>query len=108
MAGQELNMAGLVWKMYQPFVETLELVETTLIMPFHIIKPKLDVVPIPSQLSAFSELKFQNGKPMVGTFRPVQPLNGRQVYRSGCSMTVASATFLAVALATALGLSQPN
>lgn len=77
-------------------------------MPFHIIKAELNVPPIPPQLRAFSELKFQGGKPMVDTFRPVQPLNGRQVYRSGCSMTVASATFLAVALATALGLSQPN
>lgn len=67
--------------------------------------------PIPlsmDQLRAFSELNFQDGKPMVGTFRPVQPLNGRQVYRSGCSMTVASATLLAVALAAALGLSRPN
>lgn len=77
-------------------------------MPFQIINPKLLIPPIPPQLRAFSELKFQDGKPMVGTFRPVQPLNGRQVYRSGCSMTVASATFLAVALAAALGLSQPN
>lgn len=25
----ELNMAGLVWKMYQPFVEAWKLVETT-------------------------------------------------------------------------------
>lgn len=77
-------------------------------MPFHIIKPKLDVPPISPQLRAFSDLQFQDKKPMVGTFRPVQPLNGRQVYRSGCSMTIASVTFLAFALATALGLSQPN
>uniref|UniRef100_A0A667ZJ80 Carbonic anhydrase n=1 Tax=Myripristis murdjan TaxID=586833 RepID=A0A667ZJ80_9TELE len=35
------------------------------------------------QLRAFSELQFQDGKQMVDTFRPVQPLNGRLVYRSG-------------------------
>uniref|UniRef100_UPI0037E8C224 carbonic anhydrase 4a n=1 Tax=Semicossyphus pulcher TaxID=241346 RepID=UPI0037E8C224 len=67
--------------------------------------------PIPlsmDQLKAFSELKFPDGKPMVGTFRPVQPLNGRQVFRSGGALILASATLLMVAMATALGLSQPN
>ncbi|XP_057685099.1 carbonic anhydrase 4-like, partial [Corythoichthys intestinalis] len=35
------------------------------------------------QLSAFSQLRFPGGRPMVNTFRAVQPLNARQVYRSG-------------------------
>lgn len=67
--------------------------------------------PIPlsaEQLRAFSDLKFHDGKSMVGTFRPVQPLNGRQVYRSGSGAVLASTSVLALALATALGLSQPN
>lgn len=63
---------------------------------------------VSSQLRAFSELKFHDGKPMVDTFRPVQPLNGRQVYRSGSGVILASTTVLALALATALGLSQTN
>ncbi|CAB1348964.1 unnamed protein product, partial [Coregonus sp. 'balchen'] len=29
------------------------------------------------QLAAFSQLQFADGKPMVGTYRPNQPLNGR-------------------------------
>ncbi|KAG7516104.1 carbonic anhydrase 4-like [Solea senegalensis] len=67
--------------------------------------------PIPlstDQLQAFAELKFHDGKPMVDTFRPVQPLNGRQVYRSGSAVILASAVLLVAAMATALGLSQPN
>lgn len=60
------------------------------------------------QLRAFSELKFQDGKAMVGTFRPVQPLNGRQVFRSGGTAILASSAFLVAAIVTALGLSQPN
>ncbi|XP_045896390.1 carbonic anhydrase 4a [Micropterus dolomieu] len=67
--------------------------------------------PIPlsmDQLQEFSELKFHDGKPMVGTFRPVQPLNGRQVFRSGGAMVLASSALLVAAIATALGLSRPN
>uniref|UniRef100_A0A3B4V1C5 Carbonic anhydrase n=2 Tax=Seriola dumerili TaxID=41447 RepID=A0A3B4V1C5_SERDU len=67
--------------------------------------------PIPlsvEQLKAFSDLKFHDGKPMVGTFRPVQPLNGRQVFRSGSALILASSALLAAAMAAALGLSQPN
>lgn len=60
------------------------------------------------QLRVFSELKFHDGKPMVGTFRPVQPLNGRQVFRSGGAVILASSALLVAAMATALGLSQPN
>ncbi|XP_017537624.1 carbonic anhydrase 4b [Pygocentrus nattereri] len=36
-----------------------------------------------SQLSAFSQLQFENGMTMVRTFRPVQPLNDRPVFYSG-------------------------
>lgn len=67
--------------------------------------------PIPlssEQLQAFSNLKFRDGKPMVDTFRPVLPLNGRQVYRSGGTAALASAAVLVAALASALALSQPN
>uniref|UniRef100_A0A8C2X7B3 Carbonic anhydrase n=1 Tax=Cyclopterus lumpus TaxID=8103 RepID=A0A8C2X7B3_CYCLU len=67
--------------------------------------------PIPlsmEQLRAFSELKFHNGKQMVGTFRPVQPLNGRQVFRSGGAVVLATSALLLAAIATALGLSQTN
>ncbi|XP_033467343.1 carbonic anhydrase 4a [Epinephelus lanceolatus] len=60
------------------------------------------------QLRVFSELKFHDGQPMVGTFRPVQPLNGRQVYRSGGAVILASSALLMAAIATALGLSHPN
>ncbi|XP_040038461.1 carbonic anhydrase 4a [Gasterosteus aculeatus] len=64
--------------------------------------------PIPlsvEQLRAFSELKFQNGKQMVGTFRPVQPLNGRQVFRSGGAAILASSALLVAAIAMAFALS---
>ncbi|XP_035034654.1 carbonic anhydrase 4a [Hippoglossus stenolepis] len=67
--------------------------------------------PIPlsmDQLRVFSDLKFRDGKPMVGTFRPVQPLNGRQVFRSGSAVILASSALLVAAMATALGLSRPN
>ncbi|XP_061596102.1 carbonic anhydrase 4a [Cololabis saira] len=60
------------------------------------------------QLMAFSELQFHDNKPMTGNFRPVQPLNGRQVYRSGGTAVLVSSALLAAALATALGLSRPN
>ncbi|XP_008288765.1 carbonic anhydrase 4a [Stegastes partitus] len=67
--------------------------------------------PIPlsmDQLRAFSELQFHDGKQMTGNFRPVQPLNGRQVFRSGGAVILASSALLLAAIATALGLSQPN
>lgn len=35
------------------------------------------------QLSAFSNLRFDNRSAMINTYRPVQPRYGREVYRSG-------------------------
>ncbi|XP_038129622.1 carbonic anhydrase 4a [Cyprinodon tularosa] len=67
--------------------------------------------PIPlskEQLRAFSKVQFHDGKPMVDNFRPVQPLNGRQVFRSGGAVLLASSALFAAALLTALGLSRPN
>ncbi|KAL6470897.1 hypothetical protein MHYP_G00195470 [Metynnis hypsauchen] len=43
-----------------------------------------------SQLSAFSELQFENGNSMVRTFRPVQPLNDRLVFYSSSHVASAS------------------
>ncbi|XP_068457384.1 carbonic anhydrase 4a [Clinocottus analis] len=60
------------------------------------------------QLRAFSELKFHNGKPMEGNFRPVQPLNGRKVYRSGGAVILASSGLLVAAIAAAVGLSRSD
>lgn len=60
------------------------------------------------QLRAFSELRFHDGKPMVGTFRPVQPLNGRLVFHSGAATILTSGAFLMAAAVAAFGLSQPN
>ncbi|XP_060744621.1 carbonic anhydrase 4b [Tachysurus vachellii] len=47
------------------------------------------------QLSAFSDLWFVNGTAMIDNFRPVQPLNGRDVFYSG-SNTASVSTLLAV------------
>lgn len=46
--------------------------------------------------------------PMVGTFRPVQPLNGRLVFHSGGTTILTGGAFLVAAVAAAFGLSQPN
>jgi len=67
--------------------------------------------PIPlskAQLKAFSDLKFKSGQSMVGTFRPVQPLNGRTVYRSGGPVLMASVALLLASVTMALGLPQYN
>ncbi|KAM4726043.1 carbonic anhydrase 4a [Anableps anableps] len=67
--------------------------------------------PIPlsmEQLKAFSKVQFHHGNSMVNNFRPVQPLNGRQVFRSGATVLLVSSALLAAALAMALALSQPN
>ncbi|XP_028322534.1 carbonic anhydrase 4a [Gouania willdenowi] len=67
--------------------------------------------PIPlsqDQLSAFSEVQFNDGKHMIGNFRPVQPLNGRQVFRSGSTVMMSSFSLLLAMVAMAMGLSKPN
>ncbi|KAJ8412391.1 hypothetical protein AAFF_G00127270 [Aldrovandia affinis] len=67
--------------------------------------------PIPlsrAQLKAFSKLKFSDGKPMVRTFRPVQPLNKRIVYYSASNTVLASVALLVVSVAVAIRLSWPN
>ncbi|CAG08972.1 unnamed protein product [Tetraodon nigroviridis] len=46
------------------------------------------------QLAAFSQLEFASGQPMVETYRPVQPLNGRQVFYSGGQAAVLSSVVL--------------
>nr|XP_057937047.1 carbonic anhydrase 4b [Doryrhamphus excisus] len=50
------------------------------------------------QLAAFSQLEFSSGRPMVNTFRPVQPLNGRQVYHSGGHVAGVSGALLLLLL----------
>ncbi|XP_068584097.1 carbonic anhydrase 4b [Cebidichthys violaceus] len=43
-----------------------------------------NTIPLSSkQLAEFAQLQFSNGQQMVQTYRPVQPLNERQVYYSG-------------------------
>ncbi|XP_056603210.1 carbonic anhydrase 4-like [Triplophysa dalaica] len=67
--------------------------------------------PIPldkEQLRAFSSLKFHDGKPMVGTFRPVQSRNGRTVYRSSGPAVLACTVLLFVSITTTLSLSHIN
>uniref|UniRef100_A0A671TG77 Carbonic anhydrase n=1 Tax=Sparus aurata TaxID=8175 RepID=A0A671TG77_SPAAU len=49
--------------------------------------------PIPlsrKQLTAFSQLLFPDGKPMVKTYRPLQPMNRRQVYYSSGNVALVS------------------
>lgn len=60
------------------------------------------------QLLKFSELQFKDGKDMVDTFRPVQRLNRRVVYRSGGAVVLASVVLLVASVAMAMGLSQLN
>lgn len=60
------------------------------------------------QLSAFSQLSFADGQNMTGTYRPVQPLNGREVYHSGSvAVWVNTVVLLSSVLAT-VGLSFPE
>ncbi|XP_078100839.1 carbonic anhydrase 4b [Sander vitreus] len=65
--------------------------------------------PVPlsrNQLAAFSQLQFSNGKQMVETYRPVQPLNARQVYYSGGHVALVSTVLLmSVLVSSALSLS---
>ncbi|XP_007248669.3 carbonic anhydrase 4b [Astyanax mexicanus] len=47
-----------------------------------------------NQLSTFSTLQFDNETAMVGTFRPVQPLNSREVFYSGCTVVSVNAVLV--------------
>lgn len=57
------------------------------------------------QLTAFSQLQFPNGEQMVKTYRPVQPLNGRQVYYSGGHVAVVSSVVLIMSVLVSSALS---
>ncbi|KAL3057572.1 carbonic anhydrase 4b [Trematomus bernacchii] len=54
------------------------------------------------QLAAFSHLQFSNGEQMVKTFRPLQPLNGRQVYYSGGHAALVSTVLLIMSVLVSL------
>ncbi|XP_060928524.1 carbonic anhydrase 4b [Limanda limanda] len=57
-----------------------------------------DTIPLSrQQLTAFSQLQFSDGKPMVRTYRPVQPLNERQVYYSRGHVAAVSTVLLILA-----------
>lgn len=60
------------------------------------------------QLSAFSKLKYSAGQNMTGNYRPVQPLNGRQVYRSGGVVVWINTVVLLSSVLVAVGLSLPD
>ncbi|GAA6111048.1 carbonic anhydrase 4-like isoform X1, partial [Tachysurus ichikawai] len=69
--------------------------------------------PIPlskAQLAAFFNLKSKGGKPLVNTFRPVQPRKGRVVYRShsgaDVSAVVFSFTLVLLSVSTTLSCNQ--
>ncbi|XP_044059311.1 carbonic anhydrase 4b [Siniperca chuatsi] len=57
------------------------------------------------QLAAFSQLQFPNGKQMVRTYRPVQPLNERQVYYSGGHVAVVCTVLLIMSVLVSSALS---
>ncbi|XP_039987558.1 carbonic anhydrase 4b isoform X2 [Xiphias gladius] len=57
------------------------------------------------QLTAFSQIRFSNGEPMVRTYRPVQPLNGRQVYYSGGHVALVSTALLITSMLVSSALS---
>lgn len=54
------------------------------------------------QLSAFSNLQFDNRTAMVNTYRPVQPWYGRKVYRSGSYIFYVSTILLVSSILTTL------
>lgn len=60
------------------------------------------------QLSAFSKLKYSAGQNMTGNYRPVQPLYGRQVYRSGGVVVWINTVVLLSSVLGAVGLSLPD
>lgn len=62
------------------------------------------------QLAAFFDLKSKDSKPLVNTFRPVQPRKGRVVYRSHSgaaeSAVVLSFTLVLLSVITTLSCNQ--
>ncbi|XP_046892077.1 carbonic anhydrase 4b [Hypomesus transpacificus] len=60
------------------------------------------------QLAAFSKLWFADALPMVGTYRPVKPLNGRRVYYSGGHVVLLSTLLLVCSLLSAIEVSLPD
>ncbi|XP_073349162.1 carbonic anhydrase 4b [Pagrus major] len=56
------------------------------------------------QLTAFSQLRFPDGKPMVKTYRPLQPMNGRQVYYSGGHVALVSTVLLIMSMLVSIAL----
>lgn len=71
------------------------------------LEPNIHVDLLFLQVRAFSQLQFHDGKQMKGTFRPVQPLNGRKVFRSGGAVILANSALLLATIAMGMGLSQP-
>ncbi|KAK0144771.1 Carbonic anhydrase 4 [Merluccius polli] len=57
------------------------------------------------QLSVFSGLRSDIGTSLVNTYRPVQPLNGRQVYYSGGNLVLVSTALLISSVLASSGLS---
>lgn len=57
------------------------------------------------KLAAFSQLQFSDGKPMVNTYRPLQPLNGRVVYYSGGNIALMSTVLLMLSVLISCSLS---
>ncbi|KAG8001854.1 Carbonic anhydrase 4 [Nibea albiflora] len=57
------------------------------------------------QLTAFSQLEYPDGKQMVDTYRPVQPLNGRLVYYSGGHVALVSTVLLVMSVLVSSALS---
>lgn len=54
------------------------------------------------QLSAFSNLRFDNRSAMINTYRPVQPRYGREVYRSGGYIFCVSTMVMVISVLTTL------
>ncbi|XP_063348629.1 carbonic anhydrase 4-like [Pelmatolapia mariae] len=51
-----------------------------------------------NQLAAFNQLQFYDGQKMVNNYRPVQPLNGRQVYYSRGQLALVSSVLFTMSV----------
>lgn len=65
---------------------------------FHHITDCFFFPPLMLQLLAFNQIQFPGGESMVQTFRPVQSLNGRQVFYSAGHVPLASLALLMVSV----------